>query len=191
LQDQFHALGDLGDKQRTRINRKFSDACDYYRKQVAGIAPREQQRQLQSVGQMATLCQQLEYKPDTAAIDSLINQWESSGLSGKYLALLQPRYQQALAIARGEASADFSANEQQRRQLLIALEILTDSDTPEEDRQQRRDYQMRALQKNFGKTAINPREQKEKLLQDWYALGAAAPTVQPMLQVRFDKLKNL
>ena len=150
----------------------------------------EQQRLQQNFQRLVSICEQLEYGNSNDTIDALSSEWETTAVDAAQRASLRARFDKALAIARGEASTDFYANEQQRRQLLIELEILTNSDTPEEDRQQRRDYQMQTLQKNFGKTTINPREQKEKLVQDWYALGAAAATVQPQLQARFDKLQK-
>lgn len=190
LQTQFNAISDVGEKNRARLNKKFSDACDQYRQQVAGISQREQRRQQETLIRMAQLCQQLEYKPNTDTIEQLIGEWDNSNLSAKYLAILQPRYQQALAIARGESPIDYAANEQQQRQLCIELEFLTGTETPEEDRQRRRDYQMQALTKNFGQGAINHNQQIEKLTMDWFTISAAAAEIQATLQNRFDALRD-
>jgi exonuclease SbcC len=187
LQAEYKALvATLHEKQQLALKKAFHTACDSYRQQLAGIGQRQHALQLAELARRAALCAQLEADASASHVAALQEQWQQLGLPADWERAIDARRQRALQAAQGGESLDHAGNEERLRELCIALEILLDVETPEEDRQRRRDYQMRRLQQGLGQAAGNRREQGEALQVQWHTTGSAAAGVHSRLQARFD-----
>lgn len=187
LQTEYKAVTGIPEKQQHAIKKQFYTACDAYRNQLAGISKRQRDQQLQELARRSQLCAQMEQQPTAESIEAVQHQWQQITLPAEWEHAIEKRRQQSLAAAQNGQLPDYHANEQQLRELCIEIEILMDRETPEEDRQRRRDYQMRKLQQGLGQAAASSRhEQQERLQIAWYCASPAAPAVQLQLQKRFD-----
>ncbi len=193
LQTQFKAITDIPEKSQVWLKKLFYEACDQYRTQCAGIVKRQRGQQWQSLEQQAALCARLEQQPSPENVAALSADWQPHTLQADWQAPLQARWDTAVAVAEGkiadtELASLWLNNEKQRRQLCVALEILLDVETPEEDRQQRRDYQMQRLTKGIGQGTENRSDSREQLVAQWHCCGPAAPQIQAVLDARFRHL---
>lgn len=187
LQAEYKAITGIPEKNQQSIKKQFYAACDAYRNQLAGISKRQRQQQLQELARRSALCAQLEQHASAENIHAVENAWQQLALPAEWEQAIERRRQQSLAAAQNGQSPDFDTNEQLLRELCVELEILMDLETPAEDRQRRRDYQMRKLQQGLGQSGnSNRHEQLERLQIAWYCASPAAPAVQSQLQQRFD-----
>ena len=194
LQAQFKAITTIPEKQQPALKKLFYEACDHYRGQLTGISKRQRDQQWQHFAQQALLCAELEQNP--AAVTTLAAQWQPDALPAEWKAPLQQRWEQALALAAGTIPAALQAemtqnNEHQRRMICIELEILLDAETPEEDRNQRREFQMQRLAKGLGQGGENRADAHERLLAQWHCCGSASVSAHTALTERFSKLAAL
>ena len=193
LQTQFKAITDIPEKSQGWIKKQFHEACDHYRNQLQGISKRQREHQWQLLAQQAALCATLEQTATAAKLSELASQWQPEALPAEWQSALQTRWESACALAEGrltpaEQETLWRENEKIRRTLLIELEILLDVDTPEEDRQQRREYQIQRLAQGIGQTGAARSNTRERLLAQWHCCGSAAATVQASLDARFHAL---
>jgi exonuclease SbcC len=187
LQAEYKAIeSGVHEKVQQSLKKIFYAACDNYRQQLSGISKRQHASQLQELARRAQLCAQLETAPDDSSIDAIQTQWQQQNLPPEWEQAIEKRRQQALAAAQDGSQPDYEGNEQRLRELCIELEILLDVETPEEDRQHRRNYQLRRLQQGLGQTAGNQPEKLEQLQVQWHCASPASPAVQSGLQARFD-----
>ncbi len=186
LQAEYKAITDIPEKSQMFLKKQFYTACDRYRDQLAGINKRQREAQVQELARRARLCAQLEQQATAPALAAVQEQWQQMSLPAEWEQAIEKRRQQALAAAQAGEQPDYVVSEEQLRELCIELEILMDAETPDEDRQRRRDFQMRRLQQGLGQNAGNRREQQERLQIAWYCASPAAPSVQQVLQARFD-----
>lgn len=184
LQGEYKtATATLHEKAQQALKKTFYAACDNYRQQLAGIAHRQHNQQLQELARRAALCAALE--SGTADHDTVEAQWVQGSLTPDWERAIEQRRQ------RANQPPDHAANEQQLRELCIALEVLLDMETPTEDRPLRRELQLRKLQQGLGQGSSNRNEQLEQLLVQWYCSSTAAPAIQATLQARFDAVQKL
>ena len=193
LQAEYKAIRDIPEKSQAALKKQFFAACDAWRNQQAGIAKRQREQQLQELARRAALCARLEQQASDEAIAAVQQQWQQLHLPADWEQGINQRRERAMAAAQaiaqqGGATLDYSTNEQALRTLCIELEILLDAETPEEDRQQRRQYQMQKLQQGLGQAAGNRKEQLEQLQVRWHCSSPAAPATQTALQQRFAAL---
>lgn len=187
LQNEYKAIRDIPEKLQTPLKKQFLAACDAYHQQLRGIATRQHQKQLVELARRAQLCAQLESQLDAETAALLETTWQQHTLPAEWEKAIERRKQQALAAISQQIPLDIAANTQQRRELCIALEILLDIDTPEEDRPQRRAMQLQKLQQGLGQSAAsNQHSALEQLLVDWHCTGLAAATEHATLTARFD-----
>ncbi|HSC74937.1 MAG TPA: DUF349 domain-containing protein [Pseudomonadales bacterium] len=187
LQAEYKAITDIPEKNQAFLKKQFYAANDAYRQQLAGISQRQHQLQLQELARRAQLCRQLETQASEMAITACQEQWQQQSLPADWERAIEQRRQQALAAAQNGQKPDYHANEQTLRELCIELEILLDVETPEEDRQRRRGFQLRKLQQGLGQAAASHRTALlEQLLVQWYCASPATTDVQNNLQARFD-----
>jgi hypothetical protein len=173
------------------LKKLFYEACDHYRSQLTGISKRQRDQQWQHFVQQALLCAELEQNPAIAA--TLAAQWQPDALPAEWRAPLQQRWEQTLALAAGTIPATQQEqikleNENCRRAICIELEILLDAETPEEDRNQRREFQMQRLAKGLGQGGENRADARERLLAQWHCCGSAGASAHAALTERFSKL---
>jgi hypothetical protein len=187
LQNEYKAIRDIPEKLQAPLKKQFLAACDTYHQQLRGIAARQHQKQLAELTRRAQLCTQLENKLNAETAALLEATWQQHPLPAEWEKAIERRKQQALAAVHQQLPLDVAANTQQRRELCIALEILLDIDTPEEDRPQRRAMQLQKLQQGLGQSAAgNQHSALEQLLVDWHCTGSAATAEHATLAARFD-----
>lgn len=188
LQNEFKAIKDIPEKLQTAIKKQFFTACDAYHQQLRGISARQHQKQLDELARRAALCTRIESHITSESTALLETDWQQHQLPAEWDKAINARKQQVLAAIQQSTPLDFSANAQRRRELCIALEILLDLETPDEDKQQRREIQLKKLQQGLGQAMPNNshHEQLEQLLVDWHCTGSAAANEQALLQARFD-----
>ena len=198
LQAEYKSITDIPEKNQLFLKKQLYTACDSYRQQLAGISQRQHKLQLQELARRAQLCSELEIKisdSTTSAVQEQIvavqEQWQQHSLPAEWEQAIEKRRQQAIVAAQQGQQPDFISNEQRLRELCIELEILLDAETPEEDRQRRREYQLRKLQQGLGQAAANNRPALlEQLLVQWYCASPATPEIQQQLQIRFDAIQK-
>lgn len=188
LQSEYKAIKDIPEKSQAALKKQFFNACDNYHHQLRGIASRQHQKQLDELARRAQLCNVLEKNLDGATAEQLTAKWQQHTLPANWEKAIDSRKQKALLAVSQQTPLDSATNAQRRRELCIALEVLLDLETPEEDRQQRRELQLKKLQQGLGQAAAGNNRQTalEHLLINWYCTGSAAPDEQAKLQTRFD-----
>lgn len=138
--------------------------------------------QVQStIKQKAELCTQLEALSDQQEdqIADLSDRIKDLVVADKSI---EQRFEKRLADARVNDRSDFT---EARRVLCIELEILLDVESPELDRSQRMQMQLKRMQnKGLGLTAKSISD----LQTNWWCLPGAEPSQQAELQSRFDQL---
>jgi hypothetical protein len=98
--------------------------------------------------------------------------------------------QQLGAIAAGTISTDLAANEAALRLLCIRAELIADLETPPEDLERRRDYQMQRLVAAMGKGERPTPADLDDLAREWLAVGPVATTVHDALFARFERCRG-
>jgi len=93
-------------------------------------------------------------------------------------------------IAAGTVSTDLAANEAALRLLCIRAELIADLETPPEDLQRRRDYQMQRLVAAMGKGERPTPADLDDLAREWLAVGPVATTVHDALYARFERCRG-
>lgn len=191
LRQDFQSISNLHKEKQKKFFSRFYQACDGYQEQVAGIKKRQQQSTLQEAFRKADLCGQLESGALSASIAQ--EQWAALTvtLTADYQSALEKRFATALKIANAEQKTDLSANEKQRRLILIRLEILLDKPSPEEDKALRMNHQLTLLS-NKGLSAkpvvTDKKSQTDQLILEWLGCGSASADAQSALEKRFEQL---
>ncbi len=189
LKDRFHALEHLSKQHQKREFKRFYDACDFYKKRYGGIDRRKQQHHLKEAHRKAQLCDEIEACNNIDQLPALADGWESeTALPEPLNTILEKRFSQAQTLAKGDSTTDRESNEQQRRLILIQLEILLDRETPAEDKPLRMEYQLKQLSSDFGKGKNQGKSQLNELIQEWFGCGPATEQQQAKLQQRFEQL---
>ncbi len=89
----------------------------------------------------------------------------------------------------GEVSADVVANEATLRLLCIRAELATDSVTPADDQDRRREYQMQRLLQSRNLGADFEPVNMDDLTLEWLAVGAVDPSIDAALNARFEQCR--
>ena len=98
--------------------------------------------------------------------------------------------QQLDGIAAGRVSTDLAANEAALRLLCIRAELIADRETPPEDLERRRDYQMQRLVAAMGKGERPTPADLDELSREWLAVGPVEATVHDALFARFQRCRG-
>lgn len=98
--------------------------------------------------------------------------------------------QRLSAIAAGDAGTDLPANESTLRLLCVRAELLTGLETPAEDQELRREYQMQRLVASMGRGERPASTGFEDLAREWIAVGPVEPSIQEVLFARFERCWN-
>lgn len=183
----------LPEKELKRLENQFDKARKAYQNQLSGIDLRRQQISLNHLAACADLCNQAESAIICGdAIDSieLEDSWEqhyphidasSMGVSQRLEAIKR-------AVAEGASTfTQMEENLEALLQLAIEIEILSDSETPNQYKDQRMAYQLMQLSQGLGQVG----ERKEALYKArkrWYLLGAIDPAERKRLQQRLEQV---
>ena len=98
--------------------------------------------------------------------------------------------QQLEAIAAGTVNGDLAANEAALRLLCIRAELIADAETPPEDLERRREYQMQRLVEALGRGERATPADLDTLALEWLAVGPVEPSVYERLSARFERCRG-
>lgn len=98
--------------------------------------------------------------------------------------------QQLARIEAGEIGTDFAANEAALRMLCIRAELIADVETPAEDLERRREYQMQRLVQSMGRGERPASTDLDSLALEWLATGPVDPPVHDALHARFERCRT-
>ena len=90
-------------------------------------------------------------------------------------------------VASGTVSSDLAANEAALRLLCIRAELITETPTPPEDLELRREYQMQRLVASMGRGERVTPADLDDLALEWLAVGPVEATVYEALARRFER----
>lgn len=195
LQAEFAEI-ELPEKVAKAIGGKFNDARRSYEQQVDGIAERKRSASLDQLAKAAAFCDQAEtvVQQGSADAEQLKTDWATyaDSLAEADLSAIQPRIDAVLEAATGNPSAlgDLAANADSLAQLAIELEVLTDVETPEDYRGERRAYQLDKMADGLGGAKDIAEQQQELVLlrKRWYLTGAVDTAQRESLQSRLAKV---
>jgi hypothetical protein len=102
-----------------------------------------------------------------------VGQWPKGGLEAIKLQLAK------------EGPADVAANEAALKMLCIRAEILTDTPTPPEDQQLRREYQVQRLMRSMGQGITADEAQLDAMAIEWIGVGPVEEAAYGQLLKRF------
>jgi hypothetical protein len=91
------------------------------------------------------------------------------------------------AGASSTAGHDLAAAEDALRTICVRAELLAGLDTPPEDAERRREYQMRRLVESMGQGNYTTPGDLEALVLDWLAIGPVEPATLALLRARFER----
>ena len=74
--------------------------------------------------------------------------------------------------------------------ICIRAELATDSDTPAEDQERRREYQMQRLLQSRNLGADAEPVNFEDLALEWFSVGAIDPAAEDALRQRFERCRE-
>ena len=110
-----------------------------------------------------------------------VTQWPKNGLAA---------LEQKLALEHPVDAQQQDDNEQTLKTLCIRAEILTDQETPAEDKALRMQYQVSRLQQGFGQTTFANDPNIQDLTLEWVAVGPVPTDIyQPLLE-RFQRSRS-
>jgi len=199
LQSEFQALDDFPDKDKKFLLRDFRGAMDACSKMQESASKKRAQAEQNEIGRLVELCEQLENaveSPDSVSDsfrEETADAWEnaSASVAKDTLAKLTARRDVAIKHLDSGTKYDYEANEAERRQLLIQMEILTDTDTPAEDKALRMQYQLEHLREGMTSSAVvDKRAELAKLVNAWHAASPASQGSKGALHSRFLAVTN-
>lgn len=196
LATEFRALAEFPERDKKFLLRDFRQAVDACSRVQENAARRRSQSEQQEQQRLLGLCEQLELaveQTDTLTdtlVDDVQHAWEASDtrLSADVAALLGNRRDDALKHLKSKTQPDYKVNEEQRRDLLIRMEVAAGVDTPGDDKGRRMQYQLQHLQE--GMTSAGLDDSKTvlgKLERQWLSTGPVSRAVYDALQSRFLK----
>jgi len=196
LSTEFQALAEFPERDKKFLLRDFRQALDACSRVQDNASKRRLEAEQEERQRLVGLCEQLELaveQPDAATdtlIDDVTHAWDASDarVTAEIASLLEKRRDKAMQHLEKGSKPDYAANEAQRRDLLIRMEVAAGIDTPAEDKARRMQYQLQHLQEGMTSAAINDKQQVLKDLElDWMATGPAGRAVSDALQSRYLK----
>jgi hypothetical protein len=98
--------------------------------------------------------------------------------------------QQLAAVAAGTVSADLAANTAALRLLCVRAELITGAETPPEDQQLRREYQMQRLVQSMAHGERDTPADLDHLAAEWLVVGPVLPADHDALFARFARCRD-
>ena len=184
LQEQIHeASQELPKKLQTGLMRRQNDLLNAIAEKQKALPLRRRARSYAALSDLANACHQAEtaiLAGEAADTQSLANttgdsQWQS---------LLQTRVDSINDNAEQLLRGQMSDNQDTLERLAIELEILTEIDTPEAYRGQRRAWQLDMLESGAGNDGVNAEDKFFEILQRWHAVGAVDQNAREQLNQR-------
>ncbi len=188
LQAQYTDLPELPaqlpEKLVEGIQHDYRNACDQFDECRSRIINSKRRQQIEALRQKANLCAQLEAldgSPAEEHVQQISQQWDAIELHDPVLSsrIDERRNSAQAVIDRATITAE-------RRMLCIKLEIATGTESPDEDKELRMQYQLEQMNKSgLGQQTVNSNEQLESIEIDWLCMPGAEPEQQKELDQRF------
>ncbi len=193
LKNEYHQLGAVPKKHYENTKQQYHQLCEYFQQQFEGIAKRRQQQALQEIQRCAAICNRLENQllSDTEKT-GLKQQWQKPEvLPEAWWESINQRFELAINHDSTQDQTP-SQHEDSLRLLCIRAEILADMKTPEEDQEQRMQYQMGRLSAGLGqdRTSHDKMHAAPDLQLEWCASPSISAENYEKLQDRFSKAMN-
>lgn len=195
LQTEFTELPDFPERDHKRILREYQKALDSVDRYRQSAIDNNRKRAIETLHHNAGLCQQLETlfgQPADqleAGVESVLSEWQTSdkGENPKAAKAIEARRDKTISMLQANETPDYENNTLARRLLCIELEILTDRETPTEDKAMRMQHQLEQLQNGLqsSSTSMSKSEQKEALHIRWLTAAPASPDLRDKLESRF------
>lgn len=97
---------------------------------------------------------------------------------------------QVARLAAGPVDADLDANEAALRLLCVRAELVAGVDTPPQDQELRREYQMQRLVASMSRGERVSAADLDALALEWIAVGPVEPAAHAALQARFERCRE-
>ena len=182
----------------SRLHKRFDNAIDKFQKRLEEYQLQNAQQQRDNWQRAHSQCQQLEValanNSNTAeTLQSVNRKWPLRASEDPIDRLLQQRLKALTQLIESETEDGyFSAtdtNTDSARQLCIEMEFLAGLSSPEEDKQERMNYQVNRLSFTLGNTSerIPIGEEVQNLTLRWYELGPLNSDKYTALSNRFNR----
>ncbi|MGD8639369.1 MAG: DUF349 domain-containing protein [Gammaproteobacteria bacterium] len=197
-------------KNNHALERRFSNACRQYDKQLQGTFRSQLREDKQKLQHNVSLCYQLEsalfhylsagnHDDDiTASVQQFEQQWQVIETKLKLMdQAVRDRFQQLKVYVeqaadnnreqvREELLARETALKDQKDNLCIQMEILANVESPPESKQQRMEYQVAQLAERMKeRDDSNTEKELENLLAQWHRSGFVNPDLSQYFEQRF------
>ena len=183
LQDQIHeASEELPKKLQTGLLRRQNDLLNSIADKQKALPLRKRARAYAALSDLANACHQAE----TAVLAGEANDAEDLAnvtANSQWQSLLQARIDSVSGSAE-QLHEQQPSNQETLERLAIELEILTETDTPDAFRGQRRAWQLDMLESGAGNDGVNAEDKFFELLQRWHAVGAVNHPAREQLNQR-------
>ena len=204
LASEFEALAEFPERDKKGLTRAFREALDGVSRQRETGAKRRAQASREEVQRLVELCQRIERSVEASAnggdsgenpltlADEVVDSWHNAG--GEASAprdtarQLEQRRDAALAHLADGTQPDWAAGEEQRRDLLIRMEVAAELESPSEDRSRRMAFQLQNLQEGMTSGGVSDRRATLAALeQRWLSASPAPAAVAASLESRYLK----
>ncbi len=200
LVTEFDGLAEFPERDRKGLIRAYRDAVDAVSRQRDAGAKRRVAASAQEAQRLIGLCQRLERAVElgdasgentVSLADEVRDAWDNASdvSAPRELAQrLEARRDSAIEHLTAGTQPDWDANEEQRRDLLIRMEVAAGIDTPSEDSTRRMRYQLEHLQEGMTSAGVaDTRKILQGLERDWVSAPPARAAVTDSLESRYLK----
>jgi len=204
LASEFEALAEFPERDKKGLTRAFREALDGVSRQRETDARRRAQASREEVQRLVELCQRIERAVEASANgtesgenpltlgEEILDSWNNAGGDASAprdtARQLEQRRDAALAHLSNGTQPDWHDGEEQRRDLLIRMEVAADLESPSEDRSRRMAFQLKNLQEGMTSGGVaDQRATLKALEQQWFAAPPAPCAVAAALESRYLK----
>ena len=196
LSAEFQGLAEFPEKEKKFLLRDFRAALDACSRTQETQFRRKAKAEQEELHRLVGLCEQLETAAESSELatdtlrDDVIHAWESSDImiAREIATRIVARRDAAMNHIEANTRFDYDANEAQRRELLIRMEIAAGIDTPAVDKPRRMQYQLAHLQEGMVSAGVADKRSELAVLElDWLTAPPAPSFVHDSLNSRFLK----
>ncbi len=196
--DTDKALG-LSRQEAAHLERRWQESVKQVQQRVRRQRWAAEREQIERLRARAGLCLDLETALETGAAEAATRhswreRWDALPWPDDAAARqgMERRFQAALeAVEGGEAletwRSGLTANQRERAELCLHLEVLAGIDSPEEAARERLAFQVSRLSGHLSQGEADPLNQAPRLQRAWYLYGAAPAAAMERLEARFQR----
>ena len=206
LREQWEHTGPVPRNAQAANERAYKAACAAFEQALQQQRQREENAQLEALGQRAQICQQLEAlltapaAEVSAALEAACSAWQqlppvkpalSKQIEARFAQLCEA-LQADSEEARQALVQSLQAQQAQKRQLCLRMEIAARLESPPEFAQERMQYQVARLSQSLTErsarpTAENSTAEAQAAAEEWFLTGALGDEQAQALEQRFNK----